>query len=358
MNGLPKLSIIFNELGESLIKRSSKGRLTLILIDETAKGDKVKTYKDYESAKAVKGEYTEANKAYILEALEAGASEVTAIKLKTNENFNDVAVPLLNNLSIDWVTAATDTQSYHTNLATYVKEKNKKRKYKLKALVYKTAVDNTHIVNFTTDSYTMRDAVTKGGHTLLAKLGGLLAGMPFNRSITYYTLKDLERTSEVQDLDAAINRGELVLFNDDGFVRVARGVNSLTTLAENQSDMHQSIAIIEAMDMIVKDVNEAFKTYIGAYKNTYDNQAIFISAISRYFERLEQEEILDPYFDNAVSVDIAAQRKAWLESGKTMVENWTDEEVKKRAFKKQVFLKGTIKLLDAVEDITFTINMI
>lgn len=358
MNGLPKLNILFKELGESVIKRSTKGRLTLILLDETARGEKVKTYKDTETLRAVKGEYTETNKGYILEALEAGASEVTALKLKASENFNDVAIPLLNNLLIDWVTVVTDTQSYHTDLVNYVKEKNKKRKYKLKALVYKVAGDDSHIINFTTESYTVRDAVNKGGHTLLARLGGLLAGMPFNKSITYHSFKDIEHTSEVEDLDAAIKNGELVLFNDDGQVRIGRGVNSLTTLAEGESDMRQSIAIVEAMDMIAKDINEAFKTYIGAYKNTYDNQAIFISAISRYFEKLEQEEILDPYFENSVGVDIEAQRKAWLDSGKTMAENWTDEEVKKRAFKRQVFLKGTIKLLDAVEDITFTINMI
>lgn len=358
MSGLPKIDIIFKELGENAIKRSSKGRLTLILLDETARGDKVKTYKDTETLRAVKSEYTEANKSYILDALEAGASEVNVIKLKSSENFNEVAIPLLNNLSFDWVTVVTDTQSYHTDLVTYIKEKNKKRKYKLKALVYKVAADNEYIHNFTTESYIMRDAVNKNGYMLLARLAGILAGISLKRSSTYYKFKDIERTSEIQDLDAAIKNGELVLFNDDGVVRLARGVNSLTTLSEDKSDMYQSIAIVEAMDMIVKDVNEAFKTYIGNYKNTYDNQAIFISAISSYFKKLEEEEILDPNFDNSVEVDIEAQRKAWIDKGKTMAENWTDEMVKKRAYRKQVFLKGTIKLLDAVEDVTFTIYMI
>ena len=39
------------------------------------------------------------------------------------------------------------------------------------------------------------------------------------------------------------------------------------------------------------------------------------------------------------------------------MEEWDDEKVKKSTFKKKVFMKAKIKILNAVEDFKFTINM-
>ena len=72
---------------------------------------------------------------------------------------------------------------------------------------------------------------------------------------------------------------------------------------------------------------------------------------------LEKEDILDTEYDTYSEVDVEAQRLAWLGVGKKEVEEWDDEKVKKTAFKKKVFMKAKIKILNAVEDFKFTINM-
>ena len=119
----------------------------------------------------------------------------------------------------------------------------------------------------------------------------------------------------------------------------------------------KDIIIIESMDLMRDDIYSTFKKWIGKYKNKYDNQVLFFTAINAYFKELEKEDILDKEYDNYSEVDVEAQRLAWLGVGKKEVEEWDDEKVKKTAFKKKVFMKANIKILNAVEDFKFTINM-
>lgn len=105
------------------------------------------------------------------------------------------------------------------------------------------------------------------------------------------------------------------------------------------------------------DIYSTFKGWIGKYKNKYDNQVLFFSAINAYFKELAREDILDKEYNNYSEVDVETQRLAWLAVGKTEVEDMEDEEIKKLTFKKKVFMMAQIKILNAVEDFIFTIDM-
>ena len=91
--------------------------------------------------------------------------------------------------------------------------------------------------------------------------------------------------------------------------------------------------------------------------NSYDNQALFISAVNTYFRELTHEEILDPDYENEAKVNVEKQRDAWLGIGKTEAEEWKEEKVKRMTFRSNVFLAGDVKILDAIEDLHFEINM-
>ena len=82
-----------------------------------------------------------------------------------------------------------------------------------------------------------------------------------------------------------------------------------------------------------------------------------MSSVNTYFRELQREEILDPEFDNRSFVDVEKQRDAWLAIGKQEASDWSIEKVKRMTFKSNVFLAGDIKILDAMEDLRFTINM-
>ena len=61
--------------------------------------------------------------------------------------------------------------------------------------------------------------------------------------------------------------------------------------------------------------------------------------------------------DNHAESDVEGQRTAWLNDGKEEAASWDDLTVKKNSFKKQMFLAGNIKILDAMEDMTFNIDI-
>ena len=148
------------------------------------------------------------------------------------------------------------------------------------------------------------------------------------------------------------------MINDEDVVKVARGVNSLTTFTSIDTEDMRKIIIVEAMNMILQDIFSTFKEqYIGKYKNSYDNQCLLISAINTYFRQLAREEILAPEFENIAYVDVETQREAWLSIGKTEAEDWNEAEVKNMTFKSFVFLAGQVKILDAIEDLKFVITM-
>ena len=167
-----------------------------------------------------------------------------------------------------------------------------------------------------------------------------------------------EGTGDIEEnRNKALAAGKFILFNDDEVVRIARGINSLTTTdGMTKTEDMKWIDIVETMDLISDDIANVFKeTYLGNYKNNYDNQVLFISAINTYFKELEDDLILDNNYDNKADVDVEAQRLAWTGVGKTEAENWDEQTVKNNTFKRTVYLTGDIKILSAMEDLKFTV---
>lgn len=192
----------------------------------------------------------------------------------------------------------------------------------------------------------------------VARIAGLLAGLPFTRAATYTVMQELESVTEPADLDAAVNKGEFILWNDSGEVRVGRAVNTLTTLGEDQTADMQKITIVEAMDLILEDIVATFNDYYcGKYKNSYDNQVLFIAAVNVYFKQLGRESILDPNFENLAQVNVEKQREDWISTGKPEAVDWDEQKVKNMTFRSFVNLTANIKVLDAMEDLNFIITM-
>ena len=112
------------------------------------------------------------------------------------------------------------------------------------------------------------------------------------------------------------------------------------------------------MDLISYDIKQAYKNdYLGKYKNSYDNQVLFLSAINAYFRALERENVLESSFNNKSFIDVEAQRTAWLGVGNTEAADWTEQEVKNNTFKNKIFLAANNKILNAMEDLSFGITI-
>lgn len=358
--GLPNINIIFQQKAVSAVTRSERGT-ACVIVRETGKEAGIKLYEyetDIQSA-----DYSESNLSALKRAFLVPVYKLYVVTVPTGADFSEV-VALLETIKYNWVcsTAESDQQE----LANYVVNKNAKSKgKKYQALVYGvTTADNKAVHVLKNSTVTLADTnEVISSVFFLPQLCATCAGLPMNRSLTYYQFENLADVDKSflttgEDSDYWINEGYLVLINDDGDIRIARGVNSLTTFTSTETEDMRKIIIVESMNLIFEDIYATFKeNYIGKYKNSYDNQTLFISAVNAYFRDLMAEEILDPAFDNTATVDVEAQRNAWRAIGREDAKDWTEAQVKNMTFKSQIFLKGSIKIMDAIEDLDFVITM-
>ncbi|MDN4093574.1 phage tail sheath C-terminal domain-containing protein [Brevibacillus agri] len=356
--GMPTIDVIFKKLAASLIARSQRGIVSLIVKDDTQGTSPVVT--EYKSQLAVEtNKFTPSNVQYIKDVLNRAMKVIVVSVPTTSTSVVADAIGAIGSRKYNWIGLAEGTPAEQADLVAYVKEQEAAKK-SIKAVVYKaTAPDSQHVVNFTNNSVTYTNGTTVTGEKFVPRLLGVLAGLPLTRSSTYYSFPELASVEEPEDLDAAINSGEFVLFNDDDVVRVARGVNSLTSTSPTVSEDFKKILIVETLDMMRDDISTTFKNdYLGKYKNTYDNQVLFLSAITNgYFYSLAQDGILDSNYDNRADVDVEAQRAAWLAIGKTEAEDWDEQKVKNMPFRSSLFLSGRIFVPDAMEDLQFNIEL-
>ncbi len=359
MIGLPQIIINFIKSAATAIARSAKGIVVIVIKDETDATFTLKEYKYASEAALDMAKYTAANYQQISDAFLGTPNKVYVVRIALLDDFAD-AVATVDTLKFNWICLADGTALDQQALAAYIKSKNAVNKVrKIKAVTYDaTVTDDMHVVNFTNATVRRPGGTDLPGWNYVGRITGVLAGLPFTRSSTYFVFTDLEHVAEPADLDAAIGAGKFVLMNDYGEVKVARGVNSMTTIGTNATEDMKKISIVEAMDQILEDIATEFKNnYVGKYKNKYDNQALFISAVNGYFKGLADEEVLDDTYNNVALVDVDAQREAWLTSGKTEAADWDEITVKNNTFGSYMYLTSKVKILDAIEDLILNINM-
>lgn len=271
------------------------------------------------------------------------------------------------------VVPTVDTDGKTETIAEWVKTMRASRK-KIKAVLPDTAADCEGVINFTTEKCVKTETVTgKDGirttadttytaAQYCARIAGMIAGTPLTMACTYAPLPELSDCTRLEDNDAPVDRGELILFHDGEKVKVVRGVNSLTTTTGDKGASFKKIKIVEAMDMIHDDiVKTAQDSYLGKHANTYSNKCLLITAISNYFAQLKRDDIISGY---SVGLDTEAIRgylrengkQAALDSGETKAaDECSDEEIKTADTGANVFLTGAVKILDAIEDIRMPI---
>jgi hypothetical protein len=350
--GLPEININFSSLAVSAIQRSQRGIVALILMDDTGVFD-TKEYKTITDIDPL--DWTADNLAYIehaflgipskiiVERLDADAALYTdALTRLAGKRFNYLAIPGIESLKV-------------AAISTWLKAQRDNDKKTFKAVLPSSLSDHEGIINFTTGGIVVGDE-TYTASEYTARIAGILAGLSLTRSATYFVLPEVESITESADADADVDDGMLILINDGEKIKIARGVNSLTTTTVSKGVDFKKIKIIEGHDLVKEDITRTFNDdYVGKINNSYDNQVLFITAANAYLSGIAGD-VLDPSADNTVGVHIEAQRASWLAQG-TDVSELTDQEIKEKSFGSKVFLAGPLKFLDAVEDLQFNISV-
>lgn len=357
---LPKIDITFKQLAGSLIERSERGIAVLILRDDTITIPTVTKYTDITQVDEDKENYTATNLQYLKDIMQWGVYQLITIRIAMESTASDGLKLVEKATKTGWITIADGTTEDFATLASWIKTKENERKT-YKAVCYKAAVtDCMHIVNFYNEKVTFQDERgEQPGAAYCPSLIGILAASNVKRGVTYFKCADLKTVEELDDNQAAVSSGKFVLMNDLDEVLICLGINSMTTTnGSTLTEDMKYIETVEAMDMIRDDITRVFREeYLGAYKNKYQNQILFISAVNDYFKQLTRIDVLDDEYNNHADIDVEAQRQAWIGTGKTEAEEWEETEVRNNTFKRDIFLAGDIKILNSMTNLLFNISM-
>lgn len=358
--GMPKISIVFKGLGVSAFKRGNKGYAVLIIKDEGEKGLRIARYKSLEDLTEIESKkYTTENLLYIKDVLEGTPKELIVARMGSKDVLADLLKELKGQMPMNCRIAIAGATSTETNdLISWVKSCNKNENKRFKVLAYKAQIsDFQHVENLTNDEVTFKDERKKQlGEKAIPWMLGYLAGLELDISAIAKPLQKFESVKEPDSIEEAINRGELVLINDEAEVFVARAVNSLVTTGQGVTDDFKYILNTEVMDLMYTDIYTTWKKfYKGKYKNFLDNQMLLVSAINAYFEELENNLLLDPKFKNECKIDIGQQRLANIPKYGDEVYKWNDDKVLEMTVGTDVYLYANVKILNATEDLKMII---
>ncbi len=353
--GLPSISILFKSTGTTAIARGQNGRVVLILKDAVG----VKGFYRMANITDIPAGLSDDNKEQIQLAFMgtvAPPKEVMAFVVETSASDYTEALNYLETVKFDYLVVPPIVEAEKAVIATWVKSMRANGK-RIKVVLPDHTADHEGVINFANEVIKTASK-TFTTEEYCSRVAGMLAGLPLTMSSTFQVFPELieiDRKTKAE-LDSAIDAGKFMLFNDGEKIKVARGVNSLTTITADKGAEFKKIAIVDKIDLIFTDIKlTAEDNYIGKVSNQYDHKVLLISAIQGYFEQLEKDGILDPR-KSSIGIDLESQR-VYLKSIGVDVDAMNDQEVKEANTKDKVFLTASIKPLDAMEEITLNIYL-
>lgn len=340
----PEINIKFLEDVANAVKLQPRGHVVLILKDERL-SDNIKVFKKMTEVDGL----VEENAVYVKDVFVGGCAKVTVLNLSDTFTIES-ALKQLDNIKANYVGVLSAEISHHTALSKYIKATDKKLRT-LKGVTYNISnQDCIHLINIVNEKVVFNDSrEEQEGWKVIPYILGVLAGMPLTRGTTNFNLTELKNVTNVADVEAEAKKGNFVLNYDGEKVKVAVGVNTLTTVDRDHSESMKSIVVLEAMDLIRDDIEANFKLYIGGYKNTYSIQMMIITSIKAYFKELTRLEVLDSEFDNTITQDVQAMRLYWEGKGQD-TSKLSDGDVRKKTCGKDVYFVASIKILEVIEN--------
>lgn len=352
--GLPEVIIDFTKKASTALTRSERGIVAIVLKDSTVGKSESSVYSyitqvkeaDYEAANydLIQKCFLGSPNKVIVERIAIDTLDYTEVLTRLrSKKFNYLAIPQIE-----------DEQK--STIITWIKSCRANKKTFKAVLPNVDTVNYEGIIDFSTDEIETSEKIYSTAEYCV-RIAGILAGLSLNKSCTYYVLDEVTSIKESENPDDDINAGKLILINDGEKIKIARGVNSLTTISDAQVESFKKIKIIEGIDLIKDDIRSTFEdNYVGDVANGYSNKAIFIAANNIYFKNLEKQGVLDPDYENLVEIDTEEHKEFIMDKG-IDIDTLSDEEIKKYNTGTKVFIKANVQFLDAMEDLYFSIGM-
>ena len=352
--GMPSISISFTELAATAVQRGERGIIAMIIKDTVPAVNPVVCASSVDVPTTLSEKSQEQINLALMGYTKAPLRVIAYVIPTDAENYTD-ALNYFKTAKYDYLVApSAETDAQTAAIVSYVKAERAEDRL-VKAVLPNTVADSEAIINFATEKVVANDK-TYTTEEYCSRIAGIIAGTPLNISCTYAPLAELTDCSRLtkKDADEAEEAGKFIVWWDGEKVKTGRGVNSLTTLTEGKNTQFQKIKIVDAMDMIANDIRMTCEdNYIGKYANTYDNKCLLLSAIGNYFDGLVSDGVLSKY---TLEIDIDANR-AYLKGRGVDVDSMTDSDIKTANTGTFVYLKASLSILDAIEDIVLPITI-
>lgn len=353
--GMPSISITFSEIAATAIKRGERGIIAMIIKDSNIPEENpVVCMSNADVSTTLKEENQEQLKLALMGYVNTPRKVIAYVLPEDAENYNE-ALTYFKTVKFDYLVAPTvETDGLTGDIVSYVKTERQENKF-IKAVLPNTVGDHEGIINFATEKVIANDTEYTT-EQYCSRIAGIIAGTPISISCTYAPLAELTDCTRLtkSEMDKAVDDGKLIVWFDGEKVKLARGVNNLTTLTQGKNTQFQKIKIVDAMDMIANDIRVTCQDYyIGKYANSYDNKCLLISAIGNYFDQLVADSVLQSY---TLGIDLETNR-SYLKGRGTDVDSMTDDEIKVANTGSFVYLTAKLSMLDAIEDIVLPISI-
>jgi len=354
------MNVVFVAAARKTIRRAERGTVGMIVKETTvptANPTVIYSEKDIPEA------FSEENKEQIKFALKGNDTTprkvVVYVLAKTEENYSK-ALEYFEIKKVTWLCCPTvKTDGQEENVLTWVKEQRDDNRNRVKAILPNNTADNEGIINYATSEVVVNNKKYTP-EAFCSRIAGLLAGTSYKISSTFAVLEEVSACEKLDKdaLDTAVDSGKFVVFYDGEKVKVAKGVNSLTTVQKGKADSWKKIRVVETMDMIHDDlVLLAEDNYIGKYPNTYSNKCLLISAINSYLKELERNGLIQDY---EIGLDTETIKEYIIENkeiSRDEAEAMSQEEIEKQYTDDKVFLKAYVTIVDVMEDINLEITV-
>lgn len=362
--GLPDIVIEFSKKAVVAIQSGALGIVGIILKD--AKNHGAMILRDITDIPEGDSAFSDANTAYIERAFKGAPSKVIVYTLPESAESYTEAFKYFASVKVNYLVGAPDISTKEAEaFVSWIKGIRKKTK-KPVAILPNVKADEKGVISFKVCNATANDKITVEDTQYTeaeycSRIAGLVAGLDLRVSATYKPLNEITSipSADEDEVDALVDAGYLTLYNDGERIVVARGVNSLVTVTEVDTEDLKKIKILAIQDLIETDIYSTInKSYIGNYSNSYDNKCLLITAIKGYLRGLEATKGGKGYLkadSSNIEINVAKQ-KQYLESIGVDTSDMDEQAIKEANTGSHVFLKGTISILDAIEDVDIFIN--
>lgn len=359
--GLPSIVIEFVKKAVQRISIGSGGIVGIILKDSVHSGALV-----IKGVDEIPTDFSAENKAYIERAFLGAPKKVIVYTLPTDAESYAEAQKYFAVTTVNYLVGAPDISTEEaTALSTWCIGIRKNTTKRPVVVLPKTASDNKAVINFeivgaTDDDCINVDDTVYTEAQYCSRIAGLLAGLDLKVSATYKPLAEVTSIPVVdkEEVDEAVDAGKLTLYNDGERIVIARGVNSLVTVTETETEDLKKIKILAIQDLIETDIYSTInQSYVGNYSNSYDNKMLLVTAIRGYLKQLSTEEGGKGYINEGYTMEISvAKQKAYLESMGVDTSEMDEQAIKEANTGSYVGLDGSVSILDALEDVDITIT--